>query len=102
MKFVKAAIVLVGCAMYPPACCFAKAGAVVGAPGDVIQEEGEQVTSTGSVSIESNCVNIFNLFHLMYSNSVSYFEFLMFLATSIHDKEGSQKICQKNQKKNQK
>jgi len=58
MKFLKAAIMLGS--MYPPA-FFAKAGgaggAGAGAAGDVIREEGQQVTSSTSVSIDSNHVN---------------------------------------------
>jgi len=55
MKYVKAAIVL-GC-MFNPQAFLAKAGGAggaggAGAAGDVIQEEGQQVTSI-SVSIES-------------------------------------------------
>ena len=53
MKFVKAAIVLVGCTMYPSA-FFANAAGAAG--GDVIQDEGPKVTTT-SVSIESNRIN---------------------------------------------
>ena len=57
MKFVKAAIVLVGCTMYPSAFFAKAAGADGGAAGDVIQEEGQQVASSASVSIASNRVN---------------------------------------------
>ena len=55
---------------YPPAPCFAKAGVVRGAPGNMIEEVLVQ-SATTSVSIESNRV-IFNLHIQYYSNSVSY------------------------------
>ena len=43
--------------MYPSAFFAKAAGADGGAAGDVIQEEGQQVASSASVSIESNRVN---------------------------------------------
>ena len=61
MKFVKAAIVLVGCTMYPSAFFANAAGADGGTAGDhVIQEEGQQVLASGTsaiVSIKLNRVN---------------------------------------------
>ena len=61
MKFVKAAIVLVGCTMYPSAFFANAAGADGGTAGDVIQEEGQQVLASAGtsaiVSIESNRIN---------------------------------------------
>lgn len=81
MNFVKAAIVLVGCTMYPSA-FFADAAGAAG--GDVIQEAGPKVTTT-SVSIESHRVNrsqpsdIYLIIKLELC--VSYLEFFNFLSS---------------------
>ena len=70
MKFVTAAIVL-GC-MYPSAFFAIAAGAGGGsaAAGDVIQEEGQQVTSVSVESIRIASSTISNIYFIRYTRTL--------------------------------